>query len=152
LLDQELRLARLLATTALLLLLGCGAADDKTGKATDATKTCAVLGPTGGLLELSGKIALQLPADALGTDLELCLEELPASQQPDADKLGSAAFLVSPENLFLANPGTLSIKVAKTPPDGGAVVYQAEEGFVGLDSFTYTLGSSAEAVEATAHL
>ncbi len=113
-----MRLARLLATTALLLLLGCGAAEDKTGKATDATRICAVLGPAGGLLELSGKITLQLPADALGTDLELCLEELTASQQPDADKLGSAAFLVSPENLFLANPGTLSIKVAKTPPDG----------------------------------
>ncbi len=96
---------------------GGGAGADGGGPPSGPTEACAVIGAAGGVLELTGRLTLTIPADALGAELELCVRDLGTDGVPDGDALGSMAFLIEPEALFLSHPADLSIKLDRAIPE-----------------------------------
>jgi cysteine-rich repeat protein len=118
LLDETLRVAFVLLTA---LAAACGGGGDGGGGGggpVGPTEACAVIGVDGGTLALEGRLTLEIPPEALGADLELCVRSQGTGGVPDADALASDVFLLEPEALFLAHPGALSIKLDRAAPAG----------------------------------
>jgi hypothetical protein len=130
---------------------GSGGSDDGSGGDTGATLDAdvaeTIAAEDGGTVETeSGAAAIELPADALSEDTEITIEALAREDQPDAENLGSNAFVLGPEGTEFDEPVTVTLTLdVDVPEDMTAVLAVLEDGeWVPIEGSTMS-GSSVSA-------
>ncbi len=96
---------------------GAGAAGGPAGASGGGPTECSV-GPQGGLC-VQGRCRVQVPGQALEGDVQLRVQERPASEAMAADALGAFVCEVGPPGLALSWPGSLLVSYAATDVPAG---------------------------------
>jgi hypothetical protein len=94
-----------------------GGATGITGEPTDSVSK-SITAATGGTVALGTKASVNIPAGALGTDVDVSVKEYPKAGQPDAANLGSNVFDFGPDGTKFNRPVTLTLEFKGTVPEG----------------------------------
>ena len=116
-----------LALLLVLIAVACGGSDDESDDGGNGevgeTVSAIITAEGGGTVSLpSGAASIEIPAGALGEDMEITITALAKEDAPEAESLGSLVFDLGPDGTTFAEPAMLTLKADSSAPEGKKAV------------------------------